>query len=87
MLFRIDILKFLKFHEFHWKTPVLEASFNKVAGRKAYNFIKRRLHHRCFHAKIMEFLRAPPVAVSVMKTLHIFQKSYQNHNVHRCSKS
>ena len=32
-----------KFRNIHRKTPVLESLFNKVAGLKAYNFIKKRL--------------------------------------------
>ena len=31
--------------------------FNKVAGLKAYNFIKSRLQHRCFPVKFCKFLR------------------------------
>ena len=41
----------LKFRKFHKKTPVLESLVNKVTDRKAYNFIKKRLHHRCFPVK------------------------------------
>ena len=38
---------------------MLEAFFNKVAGLKACNFIKRRLQHRCFPEKFANFLRTP----------------------------
>ena len=31
--------------------------FNKVAGLKAYNFIKSSLQHRCFPVKFCKFLR------------------------------
>ena len=48
---------FLKFHKIHWKTPVLESLFNKVAGLKAYNLIKKRLRHRCFPVNIAKLLR------------------------------
>ena len=31
--------------------------FNKVAGLKACNFIKKRLQHRCFPVKFAKFFR------------------------------
>ena len=40
------------------KTFVLESLFDKVASRKACNFIEKRLQHRCFHVNIAKFLRA-----------------------------
>ena len=48
---------------------MLEFLFNKVAGLQAYNFIKKRLQHRCFAVNIAKFLRiapyrTPPVAAS-----------------------
>ena len=39
------------------KTPVLESLFNKVAGSKACNFVKKRLQRRCFPVKFLKFLR------------------------------
>ena len=42
---------------FHRKTPMLESVFNKIAGVQAYNFMKRRLQHKCFPVKKTEFLR------------------------------
>ena len=36
---------------------MLESLFNKVAGLKACNFIKKRLQHRCFPVNIAKFLR------------------------------
>ena len=36
----------------HRKTPVLESLFNKVAALKACNFIKKRLHYKCFPKNI-----------------------------------
>ena len=39
------------------KTLVLGALFNKVAGVKACNFIKKRLQHRCFAMNIAKSLR------------------------------
>ena len=38
------------------KKPVLESLFNKAAGLQTRNFIKKRLHHRCFPVIIAEFL-------------------------------
>ena len=32
---------FLKFRIFHWKTPVFESLFNKVAGFRLATFLKR----------------------------------------------
>ena len=32
--------------------------YNKVAGVKTCNFIKKRLQHRCFPVNITKFLRA-----------------------------
>ena len=42
---------------------MLESLFNKVAGLRGWNFIKR-LQHRCFPGKFAKFLRRPPVAAS-----------------------
>ena len=39
------------------RTPVLESLFNKVAGLKAWNFIKKRPQDRCFPVNIAKFLR------------------------------
>ena len=41
------------------KTPALESLFNKVAGPKACDFIKKRLKLRCFPVKITKFLIKP----------------------------
>ena len=41
------------------KTPVLESLFNKYAGLKACNFIKKRLQHRFFPVKFAKILRTP----------------------------
>ena len=38
------------------KTSLLESLFNRVAGQKACNFIKKRLQHRCFPVNIATFL-------------------------------
>ena len=41
----------LKIHKFHRKTSMLHYLFKKVAGLKTWNFIKKRLQHRCFPVK------------------------------------
>ena len=43
---KIGVLK--KLHKIHRKTPLLESVFNKVAGLKAWNFIKKRLQQDIF---------------------------------------
>ena len=55
MYFKIGALK--RFHNIHRKTPVLESLFNNVAGLQSYDFIKKRLKHRCFPINIAKFLR------------------------------
>ena len=49
----------LKFCKFHRKTPVLESLFNKVSGRQACIFIKKRLQHRYFPVKFAKVLTTP----------------------------
>ena len=39
------------------KIVIVEASFYKVAGLKACNFIEKRLQHKCFSVNIAKFLR------------------------------
>ena len=36
---------------------MLKSLLYKVAGRKAYNFIKKRLQHRCFPINVGKFLK------------------------------
>ena len=38
---------------------MLEFLFIKFVGLQAYNFIKKRLQHRCFPVKFDKFLRTP----------------------------
>ena len=45
---------------FHRKTP--ESLFSNVAGLKAYNFVKKRLQHRCFPEKFAKCLRTKAAA-------------------------
>ena len=63
-----------KFRKFHRKTAVLESLFNKVAGLKTCNFIKKRLQHRCFPAKFEKFSRIPlATLVATFETKHRLQ--------------
>ena len=36
---------------------MLKYLFNKIKGLKAWNFIKKRLEHKCFPVKFRKFLR------------------------------
>ena len=47
-----------QFQNINREIPVFESLFDKVAGLEAYNFIKKRLQHRCFPANVAKFLRA-----------------------------
>ena len=47
------------FRKFHRKTPGLESLFNKAAGLKALNFVKKWLQHSYFPVKLPKFLRTP----------------------------
>ena len=38
---------------------MLESLFNKAAGLKAYNFIKKSFHHRFFPVNISKYLITP----------------------------
>ena len=46
-----------KFRNIDMKALVLESLFNKVAHLKACNFIKERLHHRCFPVNVANFFK------------------------------
>ena len=46
-----------KFCNIHTKTPVLESPFNRLAGLKTCNFLKKIIQHRCFPVNISKFLR------------------------------
>ena len=54
MFLKKDVLQ--KFRD--RKTSVLESLFNKGAGLKVFNLMKKRPQHRCFHVNILEYLRA-----------------------------
>ena len=47
----------LKISQYSEETPVLKSLFNEAAGLKAFNFIKKRLQHRCFPVNIAKFLK------------------------------
>ena len=47
----------LKFSKIHWKTPVLESLFNKVADIRPATVLKKRLQHKCFPVNFAKFLR------------------------------
>ena len=53
MFFKTGVFKNSQYYR---KISVLESFFNKVASLKAYNFIKKRLRHRCFPVNIANFL-------------------------------
>ena len=36
---------------------VLESLFNKISGFQAWNFIEKRLQHRCFPVNVTKLLR------------------------------
>ena len=53
-----QVVRILQFSQENTCT-VLGSLFNKYAGLKACNFIKKRLQHRSFPVKFAEFLRIP----------------------------
>ena len=53
------------FKNFHKKTPVLEYLFNKVAGLRTCNVIKKRLQIRCFPVKFEKSLKT-----SILKNIY-----------------
>ena len=55
---------------------MLESYFNKVAGLQAYNFIKKRLQHRCFPVNITKFLRIPILKNICQRLLLRFHFNY-----------
>ena len=71
-----------KFCNIHRKTtPVLESLFNKVAGLKASNFIKKRYLHvfSCEYCKILKntfFNRTPPVDAPVRLNFHCISAEF-----------
>ena len=46
-----------KFREFYRKSSVLKSLFNKAAGLKACNFIKKGVQHGCVPVKFAKSLR------------------------------
>ena len=67
------------FCNIHEKTHVLDCLFNKAAGMKAFNFIKKRLQHRCFPLNIEKILRTPTLKnTSGRLLLHTVSYSGEN---------
>ena len=61
-----------KFRNINRKKPTSESLFNKVAGLKAPNFIKKSLQHKFFPVNIAKFLRTLFAAFAIsMHLLHI----------------
>ena len=56
MFFKIGVLE--NFTNFTGKHLCWSLFLNKVPGLKTYNFIKRRLHHRCCPAKFVTFFKS-----------------------------
>ena len=46
-----------KFPSIHRKTPALESLFNKLAGLKVFNFIKKRLQTQVFSCKYYDIFK------------------------------
>ena len=67
-----------KFSNIYRKTAMLESLFYKVAGLKAYIFIKKRLQHRCFAVNIAKFLRTP-ILKNVCKRLLLILNWWSRH--------
>ena len=57
MFFRIGVLN--NFANFTRKHLCWSLFINNVADLKTYNCLKKRLHHKCFSAKFVTFLRTP----------------------------
>ena len=60
----------------HRKTIVLESLFNRLAGFKTCDFLKKRLQHRCFFVKFAKFLRTPFWRTSTNGSFWIYQGLY-----------
>ena len=58
----------------------LESPLNKVAGLKAWNFIKKRLQHRCFPVNIAKFLKAPFLKNIYLQTAISASLKIENYN-------
>ena len=62
------------YEKLYLKTFVLESLFNKVAGLKAYNLIKKRLQHSCFPVNIAKFVRTP-----ILKFTNVYFYNYRKY--------
>ena len=73
-----------RFCNIYRKTSVLESLLSNVVCLKAYNFIKKRLHQRCFPCEIYKmfqiifeiFYRTPPVAASASVPIYFSAFQY-----------
>ena len=74
----------------HWKIPVPETVFNKVAGlgkNRPTTLLKKSLWHRCFPVNLKKFLRTPFFTEHLRATASVFyisrfsQISDQNHEI------
>ena len=54
---------FLKISQISQRNTSVESLFNKVAGLKACNSIKKRLQHGCLFGKFAKFLRTPVLEI------------------------
>ena len=59
------VVYYQKICTIHKKTHVLKSFLNKTADHKAWNFIKKRLQHRCFPANTRKFLNNLFIRTSV----------------------
>ena len=57
---------FVKPSQYSQETPELKSLFDKVAGREACNFDKKRLQHGCFSVNAAKFLRT-----SILKNINV----------------
>ena len=60
---------FLRILQCSHESTCLGVSFNKAAGLKTSNFIKKRLQHRCFPVSIAKFLRTTVLKSSCERLL------------------
>ena len=56
---------------------MFESLFNKVAGLKAYNFVKKRLQQRLFPVSIAKFLRTT-LFIEHLRWLLLFKEDFGN---------
>ena len=74
---KLQIRSFQNFCKLHRKTSVLESLFNKVAGLKARNPIKKRLQYRYFPVKFAKSQGAPFFTEQLQWLLLRFNSCFQ----------